>query len=320
MVTISTKTEVLDPLVDQTALIPLAAYKKALSEKKWYIFLLTAVAVITTLLIIKVQATYRASVTVVLSSTAAQVFNSQTAVEQIIKSDNALLNIINKAGVEYSPGELKSRISVEPVTGTSLINIIVVDSQGKRAKKIADTVGAEFVKATKPNDIGYAALQSQVKIIKEELQWLNKLSGQDKKGTAGSPLAFDIQNVETQINETKTELARVENLPMDPTNKGLYRFLLNQRLLTLEERKPNIIDQRLAILAQQQQLISLGQSLATELDKDQATRVLAPASTPNAPITPNLAKSVILAAVAGLLGGVALIIGLSPRVEGEPHL
>lgn len=315
---ISSKTripdELIEPAIDQ---IPLSDYWQAARQGKWLVLTLVIIAMITTFVIQKQQAMYHASTSVVLSASALEVFSSQTAVEQVLKSDNALEAIIAKAPVNYSPQQLRGRITVEFVSGTSLVNINVVDVQAKRAKKIADLAAARFVAATKGSDTSYMNMQSLLKTTNEELQWMHKLLYRNAGTTKENPIEAGTKNTDAEINEIKAELARLNDSGMDSTNNEIRRFLLNQRLLALEEREPNLIGQRLSILAQEQALITQKQSIQVELNKVRATRVLAPAATPATLSTPGLGKNIVVAGIGAFIAGIALAMAINPNNEKD---
>nr|WP_239520253.1 polysaccharide biosynthesis tyrosine autokinase [Blastococcus saxobsidens] len=67
-----------------------------------------------------------------------------TSYARLITGEELAQRVIDRLGLEVSPGELSARITATAMSNTVLIDVTVTDESPERTQRIADAVGAEF--------------------------------------------------------------------------------------------------------------------------------------------------------------------------------
>lgn len=275
------------------------------------------VTMMTTGLINIRQITYEASSTVMLSPVALGVFNTPTALNEVIVSDTLLTEVINKGKFKYSVLELKKMVHAENATGSNIIAITVSAPDKTSVHKIANLAAQRFIAYAKTVDPEAEKTAAQLRITRATLKWLDEILYKQNSGKSKikQPL-LDTTHIDGEIRAAKKELAQAENKDIPASEKAIIVFALNQRLAALEEQRPRLIDQKLLLVDREQSLLAQEQTLMNNLEEGPRTKILTAAVRPTTPASPNITANLIFAALAALIAGCGLAIAYETVGQG----
>ena len=144
-----------------------AAEYLAIAQRRWPAVLLCLVAGLAAALSLvrSTPETYRASTKLIINIPAArEVYEALAGVElsaqllasyaQVATSHSAASAVVEKLDLEESPAAVQGRISAEPVPETLLMRISAVDTDPRRAKRLADAAAAVFVEQVRDLEEG----------------------------------------------------------------------------------------------------------------------------------------------------------------------
>ena len=125
-------------------------------NKKWYVILITICVAVAGFIYVSYYKTpmYKSYTTILLTKegnsetiTYSDVNLNKNLVDtysEIIKSKKVIDKVINNLSLNYTVGELQSRVSVSSINNTEIIKISVIDEDAKYAKMIANEIATVF--------------------------------------------------------------------------------------------------------------------------------------------------------------------------------
>lgn len=191
-----------------------------LRKWRWLIVLATAVAAISSWLVVKDQPPiYQTSATLMIGRTIQEVapnyaefYTSERLAQtysELIQREPVLKSTAASLGFEEEWRDLQEQVSVNLVPGTELIEVVVTDTEPERAKLIADEIGRQLiaiVEQARPQSGYRPFIQEQVASLPPKIEAaqgeIRRLEGE----LAQSSSARQIQDLQNQINTLEKQV------------------------------------------------------------------------------------------------------------------
>ncbi|MBA7590960.1 hypothetical protein ES708_33104 [subsurface metagenome] len=248
-------------------------YINVLLKRKGIIILIFLIAVITAALVsyFALSPVYQSSAVFSVAKIDGQAVINITEALEIMKSDVALDEVINRMGLEgtLTLGQLKSHITIESLKNTNFIKVSVEHDTPEKAKSLVENIIEVFIKQNKPE------YQEQIKFIEDRLKVLEEQITEFEKNIL-------------EIEKTKKKIAATEEL-----SEGERQFqtsLLLSSSVTERELYNNLTNQV--------------NSLKASLKSCEDFKIINYAQLSTAPIKPNKKLNILIAGVLGLFVGI----------------
>lgn len=199
----------------------------------WLIVLATAVAAISSWLVVKDQPPiYQTSATLMIGRTIQEVapnysefYTSERLAQtysELIQREPVLKSTAAALGFEAQWRDLQEQVSVNLVPGTELIEVVVTDTEPERARLIADEIGRQLiaiVEQARPQS-GYrpfiqeqvASMPPKIEAAQDEIRRLEGELAQSSSARQIQDLQNQINTLEKQVNDWQATFAQYQLL------------------------------------------------------------------------------------------------------------
>jgi len=253
--------------------IDLRDYINVLLKRKWLIIIIFLIAVVTAAIISYaiLPSIYQSSITFKIAEVDGLLLFNASEIENEIKSDYVLQEVIKELKLKLTPGELAKIIKIETIDNKGYVKVTVENTSPELARDIAFSLVNQFIK------LNQQYYQEKIALLEKEKQSIEK------------QMALEREKID-EAEKLRLDIIDSEGLSL--TEKQIQINLLLNYSTQIREHYNELVDKYYI--------------LENQILNSSNFEIVNYPSIPQAPIKPNKKLNIAIAGVLGLFLGVLI--------------